>query len=73
MTKRRRPDEESERDVKWCLTEMRNKDGGGWGVIDSARSQTNFHSQPHPDQLMIKNSAGVTLLHIRGTSGFMTR
>lgn len=28
MTKRRQIDEESERDVEWCLTEMRNKGGG---------------------------------------------
>lgn len=27
MTKRGQIDEESERDVKWCLTEMRNKGG----------------------------------------------
>lgn len=42
---------QGERDVKRCLTEMRNKDGGseeevgGGGdvIIDSRRSQTNFH------------------------------
>lgn len=28
MTKRRQIDRGSERDVKWCLTEMRNKEGG---------------------------------------------
>lgn len=39
---------QGERDVKRCLTEMRNKDGGSGGggggtIIDSRRSQTNFH------------------------------
>lgn len=31
MTKRRQTDEESERDVKRCLTEMRNKEAGAVG------------------------------------------
>lgn len=48
MTKGRRIDEGSEQDVKWCLTEMRNKEGGAecWGdmIIDSRQGQINFHS-----------------------------
>lgn len=31
MTKKRRIDKGSEQDVKWCLTEMGNKEGGAEG------------------------------------------
>ena len=44
MTKRRRIDEESERDVKWCLTEMRNKEKRGGGV---RRYDNRFTSEPN--------------------------
>ena len=44
MTKRRRIDKESERDVKWGLTEMRNKKRRGGGV--RTRYDNRFTTEP---------------------------
>lgn len=41
MTKRSQTDKESERDVKWCLTEMRNKEGG------ARRYDNRFTTEPN--------------------------